>query len=81
MTKSLKSFLKKIEANNSDGATEGFRVLNNIRGGKLLSVVGTNQNSCQNDGTCSGTNANICSNNRCADATNTGCSNYGSCFA
>ena len=76
MKKSLKNFLQKMENNSASG---GFRVLKNVRGGKLP-PEGTNQNLCQNDGTCTGTNANRCSNNRCGDASNTGCTNYGACF-
>ena len=80
MKNSLKSFLKKMDDNNAGGANEGFRILKNVRGGKLPPAEGNNQNYCQNDGTCTGTNGNRCSNNRCGDATNTGCTNYGVCF-
>jgi hypothetical protein len=83
MKNSLKSFLKKMEENNTGVFADGFRVLKNVRGGSMISEEEpiTNKNLCQNDGTCTGTNSNVCSNNRCGDATNTGCTNYGTCFA
>lgn len=84
MKKSIKALYSQLEKSNAGTALNGFAVLKNLRGGKMLTepVVTNSEGPCNNTYTCSGSNTKDCTNSgKCESSTNSGiCSNSGTCF-
>ena len=80
MRNSLKGFLKKLQENSDGSVNDGFKVLKNIRGGKLPPADNSGT-ECTNSGTsCSGENKHRCTNSRdCTGTTNPAICSNGTC--